>query len=220
MAPDPARLAVTVVRIDPAEHELQRDAAAAALGEAEARVEVEKALAEESAAAFARENPGADIPERVRRTLQIAQAEAALMRARAELGLAQLRLERTEISLPYDSRVAAADTRRWQPRFRPPLNSWSLSMRRRRRDVGARPLRARSLPASKSYVGQHNSLTQPTRPCHRRKPGAACQSGGRAPPLSRLDGGKGGFHSASERFPGFWTGQGRDSRDARSGAHG
>ena len=101
----------TFIRIDPAEHELQlqRDVAAAAVSEAEARVQVERALGAESAAAFARENPGAEVPERVRRAPQIAQAEAALMKAQAELKLAQLQLERTEISLPYDSRVAAAD---------------------------------------------------------------------------------------------------------------
>ena len=97
------------IRIDPTEHALQRDAAAAAVSEAEARVRVEKALGEESAAAFARENPGADIPEGIRRAPQIAQAEAAFTKAGAELKLAQLQLERTEISLPYDIRVMAAD---------------------------------------------------------------------------------------------------------------
>ena len=99
----------TFIRIDPAEHELRRDVAAAAVSEAEARVQVERALGAESAAAFARENPGADVPERVRRAPQIAQAEAALMKAQAELKLAQLQLERTEISLPYDGRVTATD---------------------------------------------------------------------------------------------------------------
>ena len=72
-------------------------------------MEKEEAFAEEIAATLAREDAGDDIPQRVRRAPRIVQAEAALIRAEAELKLAQLRLERTEISLPYDSRVMAAD---------------------------------------------------------------------------------------------------------------
>ncbi len=75
------------------------------------RVRIEKAKAEESLASFARENPGADIPEPewVRRAPHIAKAEAALMKAQAKMKQAQLWLDRTEISLPYDVRVTASD---------------------------------------------------------------------------------------------------------------
>ena len=99
----------TFIRIDPAEYALELDVAAAKVAKAEARVQIEKAKAEESLATFARENPGADIPEWVHRAPHIAKAEAALMKAQAKMKLAQLRLDRTEISLPFDVRVAAAD---------------------------------------------------------------------------------------------------------------
>ena len=97
------------IRIDPAEFELQVEAAEMAVREAEARVWVEKAAAEEDLRAFERENPGAEPSESVRRLPWIAEAEARLMRAQTDLKLAQLRLERTNISLPYDGRVAASD---------------------------------------------------------------------------------------------------------------
>ena len=99
----------TIVRVDPAEYELELEVATARVAKAEARLQIERAEAEEAAASFARENPGADIPEWVRRAPHIAKAEAALMKAQAKMKLAQLRLDRTEISLPFDVRVAAAD---------------------------------------------------------------------------------------------------------------
>ena len=99
----------TIVRIDPAEYELELEVATARVAKAEARLQIERAEAEEAAASFARENPGADIPEWVRRAPHMAKAEAALMKAQAKMKLAQLRLDRTEISLPFDVRVAAAD---------------------------------------------------------------------------------------------------------------
>ncbi len=98
-----------IIRVDPAEYELELEVATAKVAKAEARVQIEKAKAEEAAAAFARENPGADTPERVHRAPHIAKAEAGLMKAQAKMKLAQLRLDRTEISLPFDVRVAAAD---------------------------------------------------------------------------------------------------------------
>ena len=99
----------TIIRVDPAEYELELEVAAAKVAKADARVRIEKAKAEESLASFARENPGADVPERVRRAPHIAKAEAGLMKAQAKMKLAQLRLDRTEISLPYDVRVTASD---------------------------------------------------------------------------------------------------------------
>ena len=98
-----------IIRIDPAEYELELEVAAAKVAKAEARVQIEKVTAEDAAASFARENPGADIPERVHRAPHIAKAEAGLMKAQAKMKLAQLWLDRTEISLPFDVRVAAAD---------------------------------------------------------------------------------------------------------------
>ena len=99
----------TFIRIDPTEYELELEVAAAKVARAEARLQIERVEAEEAAASFARENPGADIPEWVRRAPHIAKAEASLMKAQAKRKLAQLQLDRTEISLPFDVRVAAAD---------------------------------------------------------------------------------------------------------------
>ena len=97
------------IRIDPAEFELQVEAAQMAVREAEARVWVEEAGAEEDVRAFERENPGVEASEAVRRLPSIAEAEARLARVQAELRLAELRLERTNISLPYDGRVMSSD---------------------------------------------------------------------------------------------------------------
>ena len=97
------------IRIDPAEFELQVEAAEMAVREADAQVWVERAGAEEDIRAFERENPGVEPSEAIRRLPSIAEAEARLMRAQADLKLAELRLARTNISLPYDGRVTASD---------------------------------------------------------------------------------------------------------------
>ena len=99
----------TFIRIDPAEHELRVERAEMAVKAAEARVWVEKAGGEEDAKAFARANPGVEVPDAVRRLPSIAEMEAELAQAQAVLKLAKLRLERTHISLPYDSRVLATE---------------------------------------------------------------------------------------------------------------
>ena len=99
----------TFIRVDPVEYELELEAAAAEVAKADARVQIEKARAEESLDSFVRENPGAEIPEWIHRAPQIAHSEAGLMKTRAEMKRAQLRLDRTEIFLPFDVRVATAD---------------------------------------------------------------------------------------------------------------
>ena len=97
------------IRIDPTEYELGVEAAETAVEEAEARVSVARARAEERERAFTRDNPGAEVPDRIRGAPRIAKAEAALKSAQADLKLAALKLERTNISLPYDGRVIATD---------------------------------------------------------------------------------------------------------------
>ncbi len=82
----------TFIRVDPAEFELQVEAAEMAVREADAQVSAERARADQDGGAFA-----------------LAEAEARLMKARADLKLAELHLERTNISLPYASRVINAD---------------------------------------------------------------------------------------------------------------
>ena len=97
------------IRIDPTEYELEVEAAEMAVSEAEARVGVRMAKAEERVRAFVRDNPGVEVPERIRRAPRIAKAEAKLASAQAALKLAALQLERTNISLPYDGRVIKTD---------------------------------------------------------------------------------------------------------------
>ncbi|MCY4026257.1 MAG: efflux RND transporter periplasmic adaptor subunit [Acidobacteria bacterium] len=99
----------TLIRIDPAEFELEVEAAEMAAREAEARVWAENAGAEEDLRVFARENPGVEPSASVRRLPAIAEAEARLLKAQAERKLAELRLERTNISFPFASRVMNSD---------------------------------------------------------------------------------------------------------------
>ena len=96
------------VRIESTEYELQVKVAEMAVAEAEARVQIERVRGEERARAFASEHPGAEVSDWVRRAPFIAEAEALLRKTRAELDLASLQLERTNISLPYASRVVAS----------------------------------------------------------------------------------------------------------------
>ena len=96
------------VRVDPTEFELQVEAAEMAVREAEARVWAERARGEEDARSFSREFPGVEPSEWIRRLPSIAQAEAELVKAQAELELAEWRLERPNISFPYDSRVISS----------------------------------------------------------------------------------------------------------------
>ena len=97
------------VRIDPREFEIGVETARMAVSEAEAEVQVERADAEANIRSFAERNPGKDVPEDLRRLPSIAVAEARLGKARAALALAELQLERTAISLPFDSRVVSSD---------------------------------------------------------------------------------------------------------------
>ena len=99
----------TFMRIDPTKYELQVEAAAMAVREAEARVWAQKARGEEDTRKFALENPGVEASEWVRRLPKIAEAEAELEKARAVLKLAEVRLQDTDISLPYDGRVMSSD---------------------------------------------------------------------------------------------------------------
>ena len=97
------------IRIDPTEYELEVEAAEVAVRHAEARLGAARARAEEKERAFVRDNPDAEVPGRIRGAHRIAKAEAALASAHAALKLAALRLERTNISLPYDGRVIKTD---------------------------------------------------------------------------------------------------------------
>ena len=98
-----------LIKVDPTEFQLRVQAAQRAIEAAEARVWMEESRGEEDARTFSRENPGTPPSDWVRRLPAIAKAEAELKEARVELVLAKLQLERTNISLPYDTRVVNAD---------------------------------------------------------------------------------------------------------------
>ena len=97
----------SLVKVDPAEYELRVQWAETAVEEAEAGIWIEKARSEEYAKVYTRDNPGAEASEWVRGQPHIAKAEAALTKARTELALARLQLDRTNISVPYAGRVLA-----------------------------------------------------------------------------------------------------------------
>lgn len=98
-----------ILQIDPTEYELAVRQARAAVAEAEARLEVELAQAQMSRRDWQRLNPQRE-PDSplVFREPQAAQARAALELARVQLATAELRLQRTSISLPFDVLVAGA----------------------------------------------------------------------------------------------------------------
>ena len=98
----------TMIRIDPKEFELRVEAARASVREAEASVWREKARGEHDARVFARDYPGLELSERIRRIPSLAKEEAELERAQAVLKMAESKLERTRISFPFGSRVLNA----------------------------------------------------------------------------------------------------------------
>lgn len=95
----------TIVRIDPTDFELRVEAAEAAVAEAEAGVWREKARGEHDARVFANDYPGLEVSERVRRVPSIARREAQLLKAKVALKAAKQKLERTQISVPFDCQV-------------------------------------------------------------------------------------------------------------------
>ena len=97
------------VRIDPRTFELDVEMARMAVAEAEAEYAIVQAESEESVRMFVRDNPGADIPDALRRVPWIERAQARLGQARAALELAELQLARTSISLPFDAQVIGTD---------------------------------------------------------------------------------------------------------------
>ena len=98
----------TMIRIDPRDFELRVEAARAAVKEAEASVWRERARGEHDARVFARDYPGLELSERIRRVPSLAKEQAELERARVALKMAELKLQRTRISFPFDSRVLNA----------------------------------------------------------------------------------------------------------------
>lgn len=97
-----------ILRIDPCDYELAVQQAKAAVADAQVRLDTELAEAEVSRREWQQLHPG-DVPASplVLREPQIQQAKATAESANAQLATAQLRLERTNLSLPFDSLIAS-----------------------------------------------------------------------------------------------------------------
>ena len=97
-----------MVRIDPRDYELAVQQARAAVAQARVALDMEEAEATVARNEWRQLNPDSE-PDSplVFREPQIRQAKAALASAEAQLATAQLRLDRTRISLPFDALITA-----------------------------------------------------------------------------------------------------------------
>ncbi len=93
-----------LVRLDRRDYELAAEGAAARVAQAELRLAQQEAEARVAAAEWRQLGDGEPDPL-VLRQPQLADAQAALKAAEAELGMARLALERTSIRAPFDGRV-------------------------------------------------------------------------------------------------------------------
>ncbi|MHC4571145.1 MAG: efflux RND transporter periplasmic adaptor subunit [Planctomycetota bacterium] len=96
----------TLITIDPRDYELAVQRAEAEVARAEVELDLEKAEAEVSRQEWDQLNPGKEPPSPlIVHEPQIRQAETRLEAAKAQLATAELNLERTRASLPFDGRV-------------------------------------------------------------------------------------------------------------------
>lgn len=95
-----------LVALDPRDHELAKERAQAQIAQAELRLVQERAEAELAADEWRQLGEGEASPL-VLRQPQVAQAEAMLAAARADLAKAELDLERSRIRAPFDGRIHA-----------------------------------------------------------------------------------------------------------------
>lgn len=97
-----------IVQIDPRDYELAVRQAEAAVAEAQVRIDTETAEAAVARREWQQLHPETEPSSPlVLREPQIRQARAALESAKAQLATAELRLERTKISLPFDVLIAS-----------------------------------------------------------------------------------------------------------------
>jgi len=102
------RAGETLITIDPRDYELAVQRAEAEVARAEVELDIEKAEAEVSRQEWEQLNPGTEPPSPlIVREPQIRQAQTKLEAAKAQLATAELNLERTRVSLPFDGRVAS-----------------------------------------------------------------------------------------------------------------
>ena len=97
-----------IVRIDREDAESRLQAAAAGVRRAEAGLRMQEARAGAARRLFGDRRPGVDDFDWIGRDEAVAAAEAQVEQARARLTLAQRALDKTEVSLPFASRVITA----------------------------------------------------------------------------------------------------------------
>ena len=98
----------TFIKLDDIDFLQTVEIAEANVLENEARVERQKKRGEHDAKVFVYKNPGLDVSPRVRREPSVAVEEAKLEKSKVALEIAQRRVDKTKISLPFDSKVIAA----------------------------------------------------------------------------------------------------------------
>ena len=92
-----------IIQIDPRDYELAVQQADAVVAEAQVRLDTEKAEAEVAREEWEQLHPNTEPSSPlVLRDPQIRRAQASLKSAKAQLATAELRLERTSLSLPFD----------------------------------------------------------------------------------------------------------------------
>ena len=99
----------TFIKLDDADFVQALELAEANVSEAEARVERQKKRGDHDAKVFAHKYPTLDVSPRVLREPSIAVEETKLEKAKVALEIAQRRVDKAAISLPFDSKVINAD---------------------------------------------------------------------------------------------------------------
>lgn len=100
------RAAEQIIQIDPRDYELAVQQADAVVADAQVRLDTEKAEANVARQEWEQLHPNTEPSSPlVLREPQIRRAEASLASAKAQLAIADLRLERTSLSLPFDVMV-------------------------------------------------------------------------------------------------------------------
>lgn len=92
--------------IDKRDYKLEIDRLEAAIASAQTKLAIENAESKRAKAEYLEVHPGANIPPLVARLPQLAEAQANIVAAKAQLEVAKLNLARTDFSLPFNGRVS------------------------------------------------------------------------------------------------------------------
>lgn len=99
----------TLFRIEAADYELEVERLRAEVASAQTNLQLEQAEGKAATREWEEIDPNAPVPGLVARRPQIRDRQAALSAARARLATAQLDLDRTAFSLPFDGRVVTSN---------------------------------------------------------------------------------------------------------------